>query len=191
MIFNSLNSLTFLLLFTISIFPQTHPRLFYGPSDVATLKSRATTPGTPAYEIWQLIKERQSDWYRVDTRQSFIAGEPWQMENLFSVALGYIITNDISYREAVRNIVLEGGLIDPEDALVNVESFAYKDPYIEWSEEFYRTARIITLSIVADVLWDSFTEEERLEIRYKVVEEINNGLNIILTGQDFELRSQP
>ncbi|MFA6540798.1 MAG: right-handed parallel beta-helix repeat-containing protein [Bacteroidota bacterium] len=178
---NLLNTFVIVLLIVGIASSQTHPRLFYGPSDVATLQSRATTSGTPAYELWQLMKQRQADWFKEETRQIGIKSDPWQMHSLVSVALGYIITGDVSYKTATKNIIFGGGPITPANALVNVSPFAQSYPLSPtWSVEFYRTAQISTLSIVADILWNDLTVNERWQIGQKVVDEIDAELHNLI-----------
>jgi hypothetical protein len=136
-------------------YSQTHPRLFYGPSDVSTLQSRSTTPGTPAYELWQLIKTRQADCYKDSTRWSEL-NDGFVMENALAVALAYTITGNSEYLYKARAIIF--GNAFGWTGLVNNTS----------TDEFFRITRIGTLATIADVIWNSLTVNERIQIGQQI-----------------------
>ena len=173
-----IKSIIVLFLCASSVLSQTHPRLFYGPTDVVTLQSRATTAGTPAYELWQMLKERQADHFRNDNNKNSIITNPNQMPNLISVALGYIITGESSYLNATKEILF-GGPNVPEGLVYKVP-WAQTTGSVTWPEEFYRTKQVLTLAMVADILWNSLTLAERIQIGYKCALEIDNEIRGIV-----------
>ena len=134
---NQLKMMLALLIFTGALFSQTHPRLFYGPADVSTLQSRATTQGTPAYELWQLIKTKQADWYKDSTRWSEL-NDGYVMENALAVALAYTITENSEYLYKAKAIIF--GNVSGWGGLVNDTT----------SDVYFRITRIGTLATVAD-----------------------------------------
>lgn len=143
---------------------QTHPRLFYSNSDTATLGSRARTPDTPAYELWQLMKTQQADYFLTCPQSTLRDG--YVMENLLSTALAYVITGSNSYLTITKNRIFGGGTIPVDQGLVNDTT----------SNEFFRITRIGTLATVADVIWNQLTQAERLQIGYQINSDVINYL---------------
>jgi len=113
-----------ILLFIISVITApmlkaqlpSHPRLFFSSSDTLTLRNRATTQTTPptkAYELWtQIIRDKEANYFAFGTQgingpsnKELIIKDAWQMENFYSIALAYTITNDVSYLNAARDIL--------------------------------------------------------------------------------------
>jgi|GEM_PF-2104337 len=152
---NQLKMMLALLIFTGALFSQTHPRLFYGPADVSTLQSRATTQGTPAYELWQLIKTKQADWYKDSTRWSEL-NDGYVMENALAVALAYTITENSEYLYKAKAIIF--GNVSGWGGLVNDTT----------SDVYFRITRIGTLATVADVIWNQLTQAERIQIGQQI-----------------------
>jgi hypothetical protein len=161
-----------------------HPRLFFGSSDIPTLQSRATTQTTPptkAYELWtQIIRDKEAKYFAIDNyggNKWMIASDAWQMENLYAIALAYIITSDVSYRNATHDIVF--GYTDGGGhwitGLVNTAPYTKRNPdnSVYFDEFRYRVAQVTTLSMVTDLLWDQLTSTERTQIMQKVKQEVD------------------
>jgi hypothetical protein len=157
-----------------------HPRLFFSSSDIPTLQSRATTQTTPptkAYELWtQIIRDKEAKYFAIDNKggnKSLIISDAWQTENLYAVALAYVITGDVSYLNATKDILF--GYTPPPPGtfvtgLVNTAPFDYPGYF---DQHRYRVAQVATLSMVTDLLWDQLTSTERTQIMQKVKQEVD------------------
>jgi hypothetical protein len=141
---------------------QTHPYLFFDQEDILALQGRAHSSGTPAYEIWNdLILDMQADYYSGLGADEF-AGDFWIRQNLYSLALAYVIEEDPFYLDQLRVILWDG--FPP-----SVEPLLLVEPCTRC---WHNADRVVALCLVLDLLWDDFSEEERQDIKDAIASDI-------------------
>ncbi|MDI6765615.1 MAG: T9SS type A sorting domain-containing protein [Bacteroidota bacterium] len=171
------NLLFNLLLFTGTVFSfyfrssaQTHPYLFFNQTEIPSIRTRALTTGTPANQIWNLIYQQQASYYSNPSfpeRAAEIAGNRDVYENVYSLALTYVINQDNRFLSEVRRVLWQGHgstaglLFQPADN---------RAPH-------FGSTRVKALSLVYDLLYNDLRPGERDTIKQVLISDIyTNGL---------------
>ncbi len=154
-----------------------HPRLFFSPSDTIAIRIKANTPQTTTNELWNLLKVRQADHYSTLSGRGQLLilnndpnkPNPGEWPNLYSLAFAYMMTRNSLYLTRTRDIIFG---YPGQDGLL-------AQPFVAQGD-----SRVLTLSLVTDLLWDSFTSTERNQILQVVLNDIRHepdGLRAELT----------
>ena len=145
---------------------KTHPYLYFNSSDITNIRTRATTNSTtPAYKIWNdVILNTQISMYRSGSNINGLATSIWDQENVYGFALAYTITQDVSYKNDVYR-VLWGGTNVPLGLL-------FQPPDAQWRG----MNRVVALSMLYDLLYDSFPDTARTRIKNVIMSDIYSTL---------------
>ncbi|GEM_PF-4222953 len=152
---------------------RTHPYLFFSSSDISNIRARANDIESPSHELWELILNKEANYYLTEQKGAELLSNFQSHENIYSLALAYIISQDSVYLESLKVFLWYGqntskyygdqkGLLDPERS----------------GNDFYfwlGARKIIGECLVYDLLYNDFTPQERTSIKDAIFRDLNNA----------------